>query len=317
NSYAKLEPDWECSSCGGDNPAGNKFCDNCGSPKESDDAVRVKKDYKLSEVPKSSEDFQKKDTKPQEKYETKKSSFSKWIISSILFLAGIIWFFFFSTTDIELKADSFSWTRSIEIEQYKWVQDSSWDSTPTGARGIRSSREIHHHDKVLDHYEDRTRNKTRQISCGTETYVCGKTDNGNGTFSDKYCDKTKYCSESYTENYREAIYRDEPVYKTKFRYEIQKWIHERDVNSRGNDNVEKPYWPKTYIGEGRYVSLQEREGKRVDEYIIILKYIWKKKEEVYKKSIPERKWSSFKKGDVFKAEINRVGSIKNIQPSLE
>ena len=153
------------------------------------------------------------------------------------------------------------------IERDKWVKESNWDSYPKGVRKVSSKKEFYEYREILDHYTTETVTKTKSISCGQERYVCGKINNGNGTFSDKYCNKTKYCDQSYDETVQKGVYRKEPVYKTKYYYKVQKWFEHREVKSSGKDNVIQPYWPKTKIGKGKYKKIREREGRKKEQYI--------------------------------------------------
>ena len=53
---------------------------------------------------------------------------------------------------------------------------------------------------------------------------------------------------------------DEPVYATKYYYEIDRWDHERNIKESGNDK--NPYYGKVVIGEN------EREARRYITYSI-------------------------------------------------
>lgn len=137
--------------------------------------------------------------------------------------------------EIEVQVESFEWERTIRVEENKKIKEEGW-SLPQGGELITSFREIHHYEQVLDHYETRTR--TQQRATGTEEYVCGKRDLGNGYFEDKYCTRTTY--ESYEEEYQEPIYRDEPVYQTKYSYWIYRWLISKPIVTTGKN--QEPIW---------------------------------------------------------------------------
>ena len=51
-----------------------------------------------------------------------------------------------------------------------------------------------------------------------------------------------------------------PVYRKKYYYEIEKWVHERTVFTSGTNN--EPYWGETNLKE------KERETKRYEQYFV-------------------------------------------------
>lgn len=93
------------------------------------------------------------------------------------------------------------WERSIDIEIYKWVDDESFYSPPSGARNV-TTKKVHR----------------------------GYDDDGN------------------------------PIYKKKYFYEIEKWVHERTVTTNGTSK--DPYWGETNLKE------KEREAERYEQYFV-------------------------------------------------
>ena len=65
----------------------------------------------------------------------------------------IIVVLFFKPRDMDVYVISNSWNRSITIQSYEWVNDSSWYYAPSEAREISFRYEIHHFNEVIDHYE--------------------------------------------------------------------------------------------------------------------------------------------------------------------
>lgn len=51
-----------------------------------------------------------------------------------------------------------------------------------------------------------------------------------------------------------------PVYRKKYFYEIEKWVHERTVTTSGIDK--NPYWGETNLNE------KEREAERYEQYFV-------------------------------------------------
>lgn len=190
--------------------------------------------------------------------------------------------------------------RQINIENYREVTEQDWE-LPQTARLIRSFRAIHHYDKVFSHYTTRTR--TVRVPNGTETYKCGTRNLGNGHFEDKYCTRTIYTTK--TENYQEAVYRDEPVYRTKYEYYIFRWVIDHKETSNGKSK--EVYWPKITLKNNK----EWREGERFEQYTI---YYKNKKEEVFQENIPFDRWQKYKTGQKTKAK-SYLGIYKLIEES--
>jgi hypothetical protein len=56
-----------------------------------------------------------------------------------------------------------------------------------------------------------------------------------------------YRTETKTETYQEPVYRDEPIYATKYYYEIDIWQYAFSYNTSGNDK--DPYWKEFELEE--------------------------------------------------------------------
>ncbi len=177
---------------------------------------------------------------------------------SILAVAGLIYLFIPKNKDITIS--QMSWERSIEIERYQTVEESDWN-LPSNARLLYSQSEFSHYEKVIDHYETKTREVAKEKLVGYEDYVAGYEDLGNGYFEEIIDSRPVYETYYETESYEEAVYRDEPVYRTKYYYEIDKWLHERTEKSSGIDK--EPYWCEVVLASDEKVA-SEREVYYVD-----------------------------------------------------
>lgn len=181
------------------------------------------------------------------------------IVVTVLFL---IWFF----TPIKRTADiqGFQWTRTIEVEKYTECHESDW-YLPSGAILEYTRREIHHYEQVLDHYETKTKEVPEQVLDGYDTdYI----DLGNGQ-----CDVVKtprYKTVYHTETYQEPVYRSEPIYQTKYYYEIGRWKYDHSLTTAGSD--QKPYWHETDLPKNvdnpQYGDI--RQNKRTEKYIAVI-----------------------------------------------
>ena len=218
------------------------------------------------------------------------------LLITLLLVAGIVGMvFLFLPKELEITINEFTWTRTIDIERYQTVEESSW-SLPSNSRLLYSQLEIHHYQSVIDHYEIRTRQVAKQRISGYETYVSGYRDLGNGYFEEITSQRPIYETYYETETYQEPVYRDEPVYKTKYYYEIEKWLYERSVLTNGSGK--SPYWGETNL------SSDERIASRSETYSII-GLDSKGEEETIILSFED--WSSLEVGQTVKLRVSIGG----------
>ena len=104
-----------------------------------------------------------------------------------------------------------------------------------------------------------TVNVTRE---GDATMRATYTDNGNGTFSEHPVTTPVYRTEYYDEPEQEPVYRSEPVYQTKYYYDIDRWVEVQTYETSGNDH--DPYWSSEYT-----LAANQRDTMRSEEYYTI------------------------------------------------
>lgn len=172
-------------------------------------------------------------------------------------IVGLV--FLFMPKELTLTVTDIRWERNIDIEEYRTVEENNW-YIPEGGRLLYTNREIHHWDKVFDHYETKERQVPKQRYVGTEEIVVGYRDLGNGYFEEITSTRDVYETYYETETYQEAVYRDEPVYQTKYYYEIERWKYDRTVTSQAADK--HPEWPVLNLTE------KERESSRKETYTV-------------------------------------------------
>ena len=93
---------------------------------------------------------------------------------------------------------------------------------------------------------------------------------GNGFFEEIVSHRPVYRTETRTETYEEPVYRDEPIYATKYYYEIDKWIHSYSSKSEGQKSDEMycnvPTLQDKQREAGRtetcYISFIDEEGEK-------------------------------------------------------
>ncbi len=157
----------------------------------------------------------------------------------------------------DLTVTGVSWARSVDIEKLQTTHESDW-TVPEGAKVQYSGKEIHHYATVFSHY------------------VIIK--NGSNTFF-------------------QPIYRPEPVYGTKYYYDIDRWEFDYTATSSGHD--QKPYWPDYSL------ESNQREGEKKAEYFVDASY----KNKVSTYTISYEDWQKAYVGGTLHAKVypdNRV-----------
>ena len=94
---------------------------------------------------------------------------------------------------------------------------------------------------------------------------------------------------------------DEPVYDTRYYYEIDRWCHERDVIEQGTDK--KTYYGIVVFGEN------EREERRFMSYSIS---VHTDKGKSLTLSVDEKDWKELRSGDHVKVKT-RFGHVKRLE----
>ena len=250
-------PDWVCPYCQTLNPDDNKFCSACGAAREESDT-----DYFESKE----KDRERKEKREEDKRKaegtdlaTRASGRSRLpLILILLAIFGLMVFAFMPKTR-KMHVDSRTWERSVSIERYQEVRESSWD-LPDGAWDVTSRDEVYTYNHVLDHYETRTREVSEQVLDGYDTEIEYR-DLGNGYYEEIEHQVPRYRTEYHTETYQEPVYVDIPVFAKKYYYSIMKWLYDRDEVTSGADN--EPYYAELNLPDN------ERESGRSEQYWIL------------------------------------------------
>ena len=220
--------DWVCDFCNSLNNWSDTTCRSCGSPKK--EATKEYGQKELYENYASNVEVEPIRTK----------TYIPYIIGALLILLSVILLFPYNKT---ISVTGFAWERNVALEEYKTVEESDWE-VPSGGRVYDEQSEIRSYQDVFDHYETRSVEKSREVFDHYDTYT-SYSDNGNGTFTEHTSQSPVYRTEYYTETYEEPVYRKEPIYDTKYYYEIERWVHTDNYRSSGNDK--NPYWNEEYL----------------------------------------------------------------------
>ena len=298
-------PDWYCSYCNTLNNAELTSCKGCGAPRS--DSEKNYFDLKAEKEKKQNEEFlyngdanasqTQNSTNRNNSLNLLKNAGrkrNKFFVLAALAVLALIAIFVPKKKDVEVTG--LSWERNIEIEQYANVDESDW-TLPEDANLHSTSREIHHYDHVVDHYVTVEVEKSRQVLDGYDTHT-RTVDLGNGYFEEETYETPRYRTEYYTETETQPVYRDDPVYATKYYYDIWKWIPSRTVSTSGSDH--NAYWGECNFSEN------EREYSRSEKYTVTFTG---KKDKKYTYEIPMDEWNSYEIGDKYRIKT-QTGSNK-------
>ena len=109
-----------------------------------------------------------------------------------------------------------------------------------------------------------------------------------------------YTTETYTEDVQKPVYRQEPVYATKYYYEIDRWTVVDTAKSSGHD--QNPSWPEPKLKDG------QRTGDENEHYFVTATYQKKKdKTETEKYEMTFSEWKELKKGEEIELKIDVDG----------
>lgn len=229
-------PDWMCGFCGNYCSDSNTTCPTCGAPRSEDNLNYFDiKEKKKAKNKSTSNFYSKKEeentfTKNTYSLSSSKQNFlnifkkpaftiSLVAICIFLFISGFIYLLI--PKEVNLNITELSWSRSIDIQRLQCVQENGWE-LPPGAELKYTIQEIHHTESVLDYID---------------TYTT-LNDLGNGYFEE--------------ETHERPVYKDVPIYKTKYYYYIDKWLYERSVKTDGIDK--SPYWGNVSLNYDERVS---------------------------------------------------------------
>lgn len=287
--------DWMCDYCGSLNRYDQTSCSNCGAEREE-----AKGDYFSNKTQDGSQTVPKKQHFDPAPAPAPKKGFPKILLLGLLAIIAVITFFALPKKH-DVSITSKEWAREISIEAYKTLQESDW-TVPEGGRVTDQKSELHHYDKVLDHYEYVDVQRTRTVPNGSHTETT-YSNNGDGTFTEHTREVTDYTTETYYETEKRPVYRDEPRYQTKYYYDIDRWVPERTVDTSGGED--EPYWGKPELASN------ERESGREEIYVLHMKDNKKDKEYSYTCSSLEE-WNNYKSGDGITIVV-QGGKVKEIQ----
>lgn len=305
---ARAGADWYCQHCGSANPNDRQAaCEQCAAPRGSSPQHQVR-EYTLDGAPRTAEEAAPRRPQPPPpprapRWSTpKRLALGAGVLSLLLIcLLGVLGLaLVFGPRDTPVTVTALSWERAVAVERHQQLTEEGW-SIPEGGSQVSQRQEIRRYDEVFSHNETRTKTVSYKEKVGSERYVCGKRDLGNGRFEDKHCNRDKYETKYRTETYQEAVYRDVPVYDTKYTYTIWRWREVRTERLR--EANAPPRWPEPALGA------EERLGQRQETYTVLFT---DKKGKQYTHEVAQSEWQTFAVGQQRTVRTNALGTILRV-----
>jgi hypothetical protein len=312
---ARAGPDWACSYCGGDNPGDHAFCTGCGAgrdgspprpvvdhrgvrpspPQETGPRPVVEDGVALAPLP--------QEAGPWLAPERRRTG-RRWLLGGCLGLVVLaaLAFLLGRPRTATLTVAGFAWERTVEVERLGTEVEEAWEGeVPAGTRELSRSRQVHHEDRIQIGSERRTRTVRERVQTGTERVKVGVRDLGNGYFEDIYEDRPVYDTVERQEAFDEPVYRTEPVYRMRVRFEIDRWRPVRTERAGAEDH--SPRWPPLSLAAG------ERQGKRGESYSV--RFHDEDGDEVSYRPASEAEWAGLEAGRAYRAKV-RGGKVHRL-----
>ena len=152
-SAVEKGPDWFCPYCESYNPHSAAFCTNCGHPREQTDqdyfSVREDRERKEQE---HRQELDQLAGQPAQPARQKRGAGRRIVVLALiaaLILACVVGL---SPKSRAVTVLEKSWERTVDVERNVLVEENGWSVPSDAVEVLRSQREIHHYDQILDHY---------------------------------------------------------------------------------------------------------------------------------------------------------------------
>jgi hypothetical protein len=322
-------PDWNCNYCNSGNSNLLSKCNVCGANRydehvSSDDEVYDHEDVSerksdnsvMPPVPVEASNIF--DNTSEQEY-IPSNNFGKNVAIAIFALFGFFAFFaflyaMFTTSSVDAKVTSMSWSRSVQSYNWTLTSDSDWADNisnygpihPVNGRGERAG-EFDIRNCHRKHYDDRKYACGTEEECHEQSYQvadgesCSTTSLGNGAFKETCHDvyKTKYKTVCDTV----TKYCTEPIYKQWCNYSTYKWVADEIFRASGTDkNV---YYPS-------YTPQELKKYHHFETFEIYTTYSGNKKYSF--NAADESSYKSYNIGQNIKLEENLFGIIMSHKP---
>lgn len=285
--------DWDCPYCSTPNSKKSNNCVNCGGPQDGSmdvdrvDVPKKKKDTSFSNNVKMNNSFGSISSSnttistPPQKKSNKHTTML--VIVGFIFacLFGFLIYGFFKVTDHTVMVQDKTWSRSIDIEEYKVVNDTDWcTSMPSDSYGISKFKDVRSHRQVAD-----------GTSCETQ-----RRDQGDGSYTTQQVCHTKY--------------RSEPVYDYKCHYKVNRWRFSNSEMTSGN-STKTPYFADVsrYSNNLGNILGNKRVGSRSESYKVVFSYLKDDKHETSQCYYSQNTWHNFKIESSHQGKVRMIGGL--------
>jgi hypothetical protein len=297
--------DWACEHCGASARATDDCCPGCGAPRGTSPTQEVAT-FAMADVPREGGEQERRANPPPPPPPPVRRR-NPWVVRGVIAMLVLLGWCFFRPREITATLAEKSWERSLEVEAYRTVRESDWN-VPSGGRTVNSFQAIRSYRQELDHYETRTRTVTEQVQTGTRTYTCGQKDLGNGYFEDQTCTEPEYESRSHEESYQEPIYRQIPIYDTKYEYDVDRWVTDTVLVAQGKaddpGDADAPAWPQPRLADRR------REGERKEKYVLVFH---DNRDHTYQREVPLEQYQALRVGASTQIRVNNAGTLLEVK----
>ena len=331
-------PDWTCESCSSLNSDLHSHCVSCGyprKPQKEEKAVAENtrgREVTARDIPSSAEEQPPQETFPphlskrdaqieQETHQREPSvsghgyhrSKALPVMAGFTALAAcvwLVWFFFFSASDVQVEVIGFSWERKIAVEDFAPRQSGAWQgSVPSDAYNERETRKVHHYNKVQTGTRVVEHQRSRRVQSGSRR-ECSTENRENGVIKRTCHSVPEYRTEYYTDSDTVPVYRDDPIYKTWIDYTVNRWEFSRWITASGNNH--DAHWPETPIhsvGSAIPKIGDERLSERTEHYIVRLREMGSGEPRIWNETVSFSRWQKFSISEGFVIHTNRIGTI--------
>jgi hypothetical protein len=321
-------PDVECDHCGTPNSSADNNCINCGAGLAGTKQVHVRPSipehqgetgedaqrdwdarkareraariaYQQPSAQKTREQPRARRVEPAPtSYDLEDFNVSRFQFDRRHAVAGVILAIFtFAMTcvlwkkDVVVEVQGHTWERRVAVERYASYHDEEWcSSMPSDAYSVSRSSEVHHHDRVPDGEECHT-------EAGSCTETCRNVDNGNGSFS---VDCTKSCTPD--RQVCNTKYRDEPVYRDKCSYTVDRWRTNRHATASGSGTSPAPSWPESTFKQCSDTRIGcERLGGRDATYTV--HFVAPSEDKEFECEYDQNRWQGYEPGSRWSARV--------------
>ncbi len=248
-NYTYAGSDVVCGHCQTPNSKLANFCINCAAPLQDANAIRTLGTQTRGE----GRQFEQEDLKARLRSEKQAAQGSKnpgekrgpplvGIVIAIFAVLGLTIWYFGRSKDEVVTVRGHTWEREVQVQRLQATPASAWcEGLPVGAYQISSFSAVRS-----------TRNVPDGQVCRTE-----RSDNGDGTFTQRRKCSTKY--------------RSEPVYDRKCNFTLNTWVNVRTAKTSGAAQTPAPFWPSKALEKPGSCLGCEREGARSEKFEVLLK----------------------------------------------